>query len=386
MTALDGVVLLLVAVAALIGYRLGFVVRALSWLGLAIGVAVALRITPRLAQALAGVSPGVRLLSVASLMIGLALIGHAAGMMASQAIRRHRHVGEHVSPLDRVAGAVLGALGVLALLWLLVPALRSTPGWPAREAQGSAAVSMLDSFGPTQPHSARLLGRIVSESPYPLFDDAHVSMRPPTTDAGPRIDAQAANSVVLVRGDACGLQLSGTGFAVARHLLVTNAHVVAGERDTTVTTRSGRTAAADVVVFDPLHDVAVLRVDGLTFAPLPLTDAKLGTIASVLGHPRGGQLRATPARLARWIDAPRTDVYRGGTITTRILGLAAHLIVGDSGAPVVDPQGRVHGVVFAVDPASATTAFALTTDELRPYLRLARRAVHPASTRTCLVG
>lgn len=386
MTWLDGVVLLLVAVGALIGYRVGFVVRALSWLGLAIGIGVALRITPRLAQALASVSPGVRLLSVASLLIGLALIGHAAGMMASQALRKHFELGDHVNPVDRVAGALLGALGVLALLWLLTPALRSTPGWPARQAHGSATVSVLDDVAPAQPHAAKLLGRIVSESPYPLFDDAHVDMQPPTTDAGPRVDARAANSVVLVRGDACGLQLSGTGFAVTRHLLVTNAHVVAGEKQTTVTTRSGRTAPAEVVVFDPRHDIAVLRVDDLTFAPLPFTDAKLGTITSVLGHPRGGELRATPARLARWIDTPRTDIYRGGTITTRILGLAAHLIVGDSGAPVVDSQGRVHGVVFAVDPASATTAFALTSGEVRPYVRLARRATQPVSTRTCLVG
>ena len=184
----------------------------------------------------------------------------------------------------------------------------------------------------------------------------------------------------------CGLQLSGTGFAVAPHLLVTNAHVVAGERRTNVITRSGRTASADVVVFDPRHDVAVLRVDDLTFAPLPLTRPRLGTIGSVLGHPRGGDLRATPARLARWIDTPRTDIYRSATITTRIAGLAAHLIVGDSGAPVIDDQGRVQAVVFAVDPASSTTAFALTTGEIRPYVRLARRATRPVSTGSCLVG
>ena len=234
MNALDVVVLVAVAAGAFVGFRVGFVVRALSWLGLSIGLAVGLRLTPRLARSLTDSTPGVRLLAVASLLVGLALIGHTTGLVASQTIRRRYSLPEHVAPFDRFTGGLLGALGALALLWLLIPALRSTPGWAAREARDSSLVAALDRYAPSQPHSARIVGRIVGEAPYPLFEDARVDERPPTTDAGPRVDTVGARSVVLVRGGACGLELSGTGFAVAPDLVATNAHVVAGEPTTSI--------------------------------------------------------------------------------------------------------------------------------------------------------
>ena len=107
------------------GSNLGFMVRALSWLGLSIGLAVGLRLTPRLARSLTDSTPGVRLLAVASLLVGLALIGHTTGLVASQTIRRRYSLPEHVAPFDRFTGGLLGALGALALLWLLIPALRN---------------------------------------------------------------------------------------------------------------------------------------------------------------------------------------------------------------------------------------------------------------------
>jgi S1-C subfamily serine protease len=385
MNLLDVVVLAAVAAGAFVGFRVGFVVRALSWLGLSIGLAVGLRLMPRLARALTGSTPGVRLLAVASLLIGLALIGHTTGLVASQTIRNRYSLPDHVAPLDRFTGGVLGALGALALLWLLVPALRSTPGWPAQEARDSSLVAALDRYAPHQPRAARLLGRIVGEAPYPLFDDARVDQPPPSTDAGPRVAAVGARSVVLVRGAACGLELSGTGFAVAPDLVATNAHVVAGEPTTTVVTVDGSKREATVVRFDGRHDIAILRVDGPPLPVLELGPTTLGSVASVLGHPNGGHLRATPARVVRRIDTPRTDIYRSGTIQTAIVGLAAHLIVGDSGAPVVGADGRVQAMVFAVDPADPDTAFAIGSDELAPFVRQAADRHEAMSTGECLV-
>jgi S1-C subfamily serine protease len=270
------------------------------------------------------------------------------------------------------------------MLWLLVPSLRSTPGWPAREARDSSLVSALDRFAPSQPHSARLVGRIVGEAPYPLFEDARVDAHPPDTDAGPRVDTVGARSVVLVRGEACGLELSGTGFAVGPGLIATNAHVVAGEKHTSVYTVRGDRRDATVVVFDGRHDIAILRVDGSPLPVLPLGPTTLGSVASVLGHPHGGQLRATPARVVRRIDTPRTDIYRSGTIQTSIVGLAAHLIVGDSGSPVVGSDGQVQAMVFAVDPADPQTAFAISTDELAPFVQQAATRRTAVSAGSCL--
>jgi len=198
------------------------------------------------------------------------------------------------------------------------------------------------------------------------------------------VAARDARSVVLVEGDACRLHLRATGFAVASSLVITNAHVVAGEIRTQVVSTDGRRLPAIVVSFDGRHDIALLRVPGARFTPLTLGPTVLGSITTVLGHPGGGSLRATPARVARRIDISRTDIYRTGTITTSIVNLAAHLIVGDSGAPVIGIDRRVQAMVFAIDPSSATSAFALSSDELRPFMSAAAALTKPVSTGPCL--
>ena len=387
MTLLDGVVLVLVAIGGIVGYRIGFLIRALSWLGLSIGLMIGLRLTPRIARSLLESTPGIRLLAVSALLIGLALIGHTVGLVASRSLRSRLELSNDASTLDRWTGGLVGALGVVALLWLLVPALRSTPGWPARAARSSRMVAFVHEYAPPPPRAARVLGRLIGAAPYPeIRGDPTGIGEPPSVDAGPAVTARSARSVVLVVGDACGQRISGTGFAVGSSTVVTNAHVVAGEDRTEIVTTDGRRLLARVVLFNPTHDIAVLEVPDAELTPLALGPTKVGTIATVLGHPNGGRLRATPARVARRLDTPRTDIYRNGTIKTSVIGLAAHLIVGDSGAPVVGPDGRVQGMVFAVDPAVDTTAFALSTAELAPFVRLGQRSLRPVSTGTCLIG
>ena len=385
MNAFDLVVLAVVAAGAVVGFRVGFLIRALSWLGLSLGVLLGLRLMPRVAHAMPGATPGVRLMAVATLLMGLALVGHTTGLVASSALRNRLAGAGAASALDRLTGGLLGAVGALVLLWLLVPAMRSTPGWPARAARDSALVALVERYAPDQPSAAHVLGRIVGEAPYPVVTgDSTDTGRPPTNDAGPVVDARDAQSVVLVVGDACGLRLSGTGFAVAPEIVVTNAHVVAGEQRTEIVTAAGRRLDALVVSFDGRHDIAVLRVRGLNLTPLSFGPTVRATIATVLGHPGGGPLRATPARIARRIDIPRTDITRTGTIQTSIVGLAAHLIPGDSGAPVIGADGLVQAMVFAVDPARDTTAFALSSEEVTPFVTAATHATSAVSTGTCL--
>ena len=385
MNSFDLVVLAVVAVGTIVGFRVGFLVRVFSWLGLSLGLLLGLRLMPRVAHAMPGATPGVRLLAVAALLMGLALVGHTIGLVASAALRNRLARSNAISTLDRLGGGILGALGGVALLWILVPAMRSTPGWPARAARDSALVAVVDRYAPDQPSAARVLGRIVGEAPYPMVNgDSTDTGRPPTNDAGPLVDARDARSVVLVVGDACGLRLSGTGFAVAPEFIVTNAHVVAGEKRTEIVTAAGRRLDAIVVTFDGRHDIAVLRVRGLNLTPLPFGPTVPGTIATVLGHPGGGDLRATPARVDRRIDIPRTDITRTGTIQTVIVGLAARLIPGDSGAPVIGADGLVQAMVFAVDPARDTTAFALSSEEVSPFVTATGTATRATSTGSCL--
>jgi len=182
---------------------------------------------------------------------------------------------------------------------------------------------------------------------------------------------------------------SGSGFAARADVVVTNAHVVAGEGKTFVTTQAGRRLQAVVVAFDPQRDLAVLRVPGLDLAPLLFADGGAGVSGAVFGHPGGGPLVESPARIESMIDARTRDIYGKGPTARSIFVLAARLAPGDSGGPLVDRQGRVMGVAFAIDPAEPATSYAITNSELRPVLTadLARpNRTTPVPTGRCIAG
>jgi S1-C subfamily serine protease len=191
-------------------------------------------------------------------------------------------------------------------------------------------------------------------------------------------------SVVKVEGPACDQIQSGSGFVAGEDIVVTNAHVVAGERDTEIETDDGRQLDATVVAFDPDRDLALLQVRDLDLPPLEQATANEGDTGAVYGYPGGAELRAAPARIAEAVTARGTDIYRADRIDRSVFVLAAALAPGDSGGPLVDQRGRVVGVAFAVDPGNAGTAYALTREELDPVLALAGSTA--VDTGPCLVG
>ena len=388
MNVLDVAILVGVAIAAVCGYRLGFVARALSWAGLAAALVVAIRLIPDLMTALAGATPRGRLLAVIAFVLGLGLLGQALGLAVGALAHARLSSKTVVQTGDRIAGATVGAIGAVIFLWLLLPALTSAPGWPARAAQGSTIASTIERVAPDPPPSLRALGRMVAEAPYPeVFSNSSGPQdvgTPPQLVLSAAIDARVRSAVVRVEGQACDQIQDGTGFVVARDLIVTNAHVVAGERNTSVFLPNGDKLPARVLRFDPRRDLAVLQVERLGLSPLRLGTAGTDTVGAVYGHPGGGPLRPTPARIAETIDASGTDIYRTTPTRRSVFVLAAELAPGDSGAPLVNQAGEVLGVAFAIDPGAATTAYALTNDELRPVLEnLPGEAVETGS---CLVG
>src|SRR5437764_1469135 len=174
----------------------------------------------------------------------------------------------------------------------------------------------------------------------------------PTQPPDPRVLRQpgvraAAPSVVRVLGTACGLGVEGSGW-VARHgLVVTAAHVVAGETDTTVTTVSGRTLGAQAVAFDPRNDVAVLRVPGLSARPLRLADPKYGTAVAIVGYPQNGPFDAVPGRVGSTVTVLTQDAYGRGPVARTVTSLSGDVRHGDSGGAAVDASGAVQSSVFA---------------------------------------
>ncbi|HMG26509.1 MAG TPA: MarP family serine protease [Acidimicrobiia bacterium] len=391
MNVLDLVIVAAMIAAGYFGYRLGFVARVVSWAGLALGVVLAVAFVDDVMGLLSSQASQTRLFVALLFFLVLATAGQALGYAAGLALRRRLPSTQAVHQSDRVGGAVVGVVGVLIAVWLLTPALASAQGWPARAARDSQIVRAIDRYGPDPPPQAQRLGRAVAEGPFPevfsrLNGPGGVGA-PPTRALAPAVAARVAASVLKIEGEACDQIQAGSGFVAGTDLVVTNAHVVAGEPRTQVETNDGRQLTATVIAFDPERDLAVLRVRNLRLFALPFADGGEGTTGAVFGHPGGGPLRIASARIAETVNAAGTDIYRTGRTNRRVHVLAAELAPGDSGGPLVDQQGRMVGVAFAVDPGQESTAYALTRGEVDSVLgSVVNGRQTPANTGPCLVG
>ena len=371
--------LVVAAVAAAVGgYRLGFVARVASWAGLAVGVVLAVRFTPSLLERVQGTEPAIRfLISLSGVMVG-AILGGAIGQIAGYRLRSLLPIGSGLRTLDRVAGAAGGLLSVFLAVWLLLPAMGDVPGPVARAARGSAVADAVATYAPPPPNALDTLRRLVGGSDFPQVFEAlrpapDTGTPPEATELSPETVERVARSTVRVQGEACGRIQNGSGFAAEPELVVTNAHVVAGVAQPTVERPDGRRLAAQLVHFDDNRDLALLRVPGLEQSPLPVGVGDVGEAAAVFGHP-GGQvaLRVAPATISDRQIAVGRDLYDAERTRREIFFLAARLQQGDSGGALVDTDGAVVGVAFAIAPDRPSTAYALTEIELNAALRAAR--------------
>ena len=389
MNALDLLVVGLAAGAGWLGFRMGFVRRAFSWAGLALGLVVAVLFVSDVADLLKSSPPRTRLLVSLGFVLLVVTLAQAVGYTIGSALRGRMPRGAGVHQADRIAGAALGVFGVLLVMWLLIPALASSPGWPARAVRDSAVARAIDNLAPAPPQESETLGRLVGDQSFPqVFDtltspDAGV---PPGDGIPAPAAAIVTRSTVKVSGTACDRIQEGTGFVAGTDLVVTNAHVVAGEEHTHVDTTDLRRLDAQVVAFDPKRDLAVLRVPGLGLPALERANANVDDTGALFGHPGGGALREAPVRIAEQIVARGTDITHSVQTERNVFVLAATTAPGDSGGPIVDEQGHVVGVMFAYDISRATTAYALTDTELDAVLDpvLAGTSTLPHSTGACL--
>ena len=237
----------------------------LSWAGLAAGIAIGVLFVDDVGSALQSSTRQTRLIASLAFLFLMTVIGQTLGIAAGSLLRRRLSGTRLVTMADRVAGAGTGLFSVLLIVWLLIPVFASAPGWPAKAVRGSAIVRAVDRWGPEQPSSLRRLGRLVAEGRFPEVFDRLTSTDagpPPTRGLSAAVERGVAGSVVKIEGRACDVIQQGSGFVADDSLVVTNAHVVAGESATSVITPDGRRLDAVVIAFDPALDVAVLRVPG----------------------------------------------------------------------------------------------------------------------------
>ncbi len=378
-TTVDWVALAVVLLSALGGMRRGLVLSALSLAGLVAGGYAGSRVAPHLLHGGAG-SRWTPLASLVGAVAG-AIVLQTAAALAGTFLRG----GLRLTPLrllDSLGGLLLGAATGVAIVWVGAAAALLAPGQTQlrHAVLTSHYVRRLNEAVPPRT-LLHLLARI---DPFPSITGPAAPLQPPSPAviADPQVRA-AASRVVKVLGTACGVGIEGSGWFAAPDLVVTAAHVVAGERDTIVEI-PGRAGSlpADVVAFNVHDDVAVLRVAGANATPLALVDPRPGAAVAIVGYPENGGLEAAPGRIGRTSVVLTQDALGHGPVARTITALAGDVRHGDSGGPAIDGSGAVESTIFAAR-IGAGGGYGVPASVVRDDLG---RAGAPVSTGGCASG
>ena len=346
MTAIDWIIVAFTVLMAVWGYAQGLLVGALSLGGFVGGGFIGSRLGPLLLEE-GSRSPYAPVFA----LVGAFLIG---GILASVfesvgfQLRRRLRNGLGVA-VDGIGGALLLAAAGLAIAWMIGAIALQTPGAREfrRDIQRSAILKRLNAAFP--PRS--LLNTLARFDPFPSIEGPAPEVPPPTSRIARDPDVRrAAQSTVKVLGTACGLGIEGSGWIAGDGIVVTNAHVVAGQEDTTVQLAGeGPRHDADAIWFDSRNDLAILRSSGIAGTPaLAMNEnAKVGTSAAVVGYPGNGPLDIRAARLGATSEVVSEDSYGRGPVRRRVTALRGTVRSGNSGGPLLDGRGRVLATVFA---------------------------------------
>jgi S1-C subfamily serine protease len=331
-----------IAIFAVQGAYRGMVAQALSLIGLGIGALGGSWVAP---QVLADNSPWVAFASLVGAVVGASLLGAASASLA-ESPRRFLAFRPGLRLVDSAGGGLLGGALGLALAWLLAVVALHQPGLGFRtDVRNSTILPKLMRAVPPD----RVLQALNRFDPFPELALGGGPLPPPDASVLQSPGTKtAAGSVVKIHGTACGLGTQGSGWVVRKALVATNAHVIAGEHETTILAPNGQTLDAQPVYVDSQNDVALLRVPSLVLAPLAVDrDGQFPRKVVILGYPRDGPLTGTAATAGspRSVIAP--DAYERRVSARTIVPLRGKVQPGESGGPVVDARGRVIAMVFA---------------------------------------
>lgn len=391
MNAVDVVLLVLAALAALSGWRQGLVGGVLSFVGFLAGALVGALVAPRLLGSLSGVTAAA--LGVGVVMIGAGIGNSLAGLLGRWI--REAVPWRPVRVVDSAGGSLFGVLSLAIVAWVVASALVVVPLGPvSTEVRGSAVLGKIDAVMPqvTRDWLSGLRSALDSTGFPQAFGGFTLDPVLPVSPPDPALlkdpaVRRALRSLVKVEGvaPACGTQIDGSGFVVARDRVMTNAHVVAGvDRPMVLVDGVGQPRPARVVYLDPQVDVAVLDVPGLdaptlSFAP----PASRGDSAVVAGFPGGGPLTVSAARIRGRLSARGTDIYGNGRVVRDVYAVRGTVRPGNSGGPLLAPDGRVLGVVFASSVDDPETGYALTAAQVAEAARVGASAETPVGTGSC---
>jgi S1-C subfamily serine protease len=380
---LDVILVVLAAVFAIEGYRQGFIVCVLGCIGFLAGAAIGAAFSAGVARFLVS-GPAPRALAAIIVVFITAVIGQLLASLAGLAVRV-RVTWRPATLADGLGGAAVSVVSVLLIAWLIGSAVTNAPfSAGSRLVNSSVVLRGVDRF--MSPFSGF---RLLLDSPYAQFfgalgADGALSVPPNGRVLDSPGLARDRPSIVKIVGKACQQKLQGTGFVFAPHHVLTNAHVVAGVTRPRVRTRQAGSLPARVVLFDPRRDVAVLYVPKLNAPSLRFArHAEAGSSAILAGYPRGMPFTPVPARVGNETAVTIAGIYLHATVTREIYEVRAMVEPGNSGGPLLAPNGDVYGVVFATVVDEPGYGVALTSGEVLPDASTGTAATTPVSTQNC---
>ena len=380
MNVLDLFIVLFVVFLVWRGSRTGFLAGALSLMGVVLGAALGSRVVPALLEGDGDLIFG-SVITLASI-VAFAVLGDILARAASGFLQE-KIEGATSEALDRAGGALLGVALSLTLVWVAATFALGTP--------------LLSSLHPTMQEST-VLGVLNQAMPSTLLTQAVSRLDPIPSFRGPKADVAdpnqeiagdaevlaATSRVVRVTGVACGYGIEGSGWVAAPDLVVTNAHVVAGETSTQIQPEgNGLPLPARVMAFDEKNDIAVLRVDNLRLAPLRLTEPRASEPVALLGFPENGPFDIRAGRVGETTRVISNDAYNRGPVERTVTSFKGFVRPGNSGGPAVNEDGEVVATVFASRADSDDAGYGIPSALVRQLVDLAQERRNPVSTKEC---
>jgi S1-C subfamily serine protease len=385
MNWLDLIILVLLITAIIRGKQVGLLHLLLSSLGFITGLLLGSWVSKHVAGSFA--TPASKLAAVLIIEFGLAFTLAALGELAS--VKLHRHaVRWRLDKVNSYLGAVFEIVFTLAIVWLGASALGNVRSYDiGQEIKQSWTISKLNSTLPTPPDVLARLEKIISPNGFP---DVFLGLEPRHTTISPNNSVSnqavltAEKSVVKIQGVGCGGIVNGSGFVVDKGVVVTNAHVVAGIARPQVVNSTGTYRAA-AIWFDPNLDIAILRVPTLPDPGLDISGQVLpdNEGAAVLGFPGGGPLVAQNAAIIDHIAAAGRNIYNQGIVFRNIYEVQADVEPGNSGGPLLAPDGSVAGVIFAKSVSQNNLGYALLINQVQPLINKAEQQNTVVGTGNC---